>query len=155
MFKYQRMKSKIYYFTSIVLTLIFLNGCEDYLDPEVVTYETYDQVTESYNYTKQRLSSVYSSIQPGFVRVGGAMMASASDEAEHTLETSAIQQFNVGSWNAYSNPDNVWAQYYRGIYKANQYMVSADSVNLDVFRLDPEQQEVYELYVEEIERWKS
>jgi len=82
-------------------------------------------------------------------------MASASDEAEHTLETSAIQQFNVGSWNAYSNPDDVWAQYYRGIYKANQYMVSADSVNLDVFRLDPEQQEVYELYVKEIERWKS
>lgn len=155
MFKYQRMKSKIYYFMSIVLTLMFLNGCEDYLDPEVVTYETYEQVTESYNYTKQRLASVYSSVQPGFVRVGGAMMASASDEAEHTLETSPIQQFNVGSWNAYSNPDDVWAQYYRGIYKANQYLVSADSVNLDVFRLDPEQQEVYELYVKEIERWKS
>ena len=36
---------------------------------------------------------------------GGAMMASASDEAEYTLETSSIQMFNVGSWNAKNNPD--------------------------------------------------
>lgn len=148
------MKSKIKYLLSIVLLLPLLPGCEDYLDPEVVTYETYEQVTSSYNYTRQRLASVYSNIQPGFTRVGGAMLASASDEAEHTLETSPVHQFNVGSWNAYSNPDDVWAQYYRGIYKANEYMVSADSVNLDVYRLDPEQQEVYENYVEEIERWK-
>lgn len=148
------MKSKIKYLLSIVLLILLLTGCEDYLNPEVITYETYEQVTSSYNYTRQRASSVYSAIQPGFVRTGGAMLASASDEAEHTLETSPIHQFNVGSWNAYSNPDNVWAQYYRGIYKANQFMVSADSVNLDVYKLDPEKQEVYKNYVTEINRWK-
>lgn len=136
------------------MLLPFLSGCEEYLDPEVITFQDYDQVTTSYNYTRERLASVYSSIQPGFLRVDGAMLASATDEAEHTQETSAIHQFNIGSWNAYSNPDNVWAQYYRGIYKANQFIVSADSVDLDQYKLDPEKQEVYQAYVEEITRWK-
>lgn len=148
------MKRQLIKFLNIVLLLSLLAGCEEYLDPQVITYETYDQVTTSYNYTKQRLASVYSEIQPGFVRVGGAMLASASDEAEHTLETSAIHQFNIGSWNAYSNPDDVWAQYYRGIYKANQFMVSADSIDLDKYKLDPAEQETYENRIDEIERWK-
>ena len=148
------MKSQIHNFPGIILLLLLLTGCEDYLDPQVITYENYEQVTTSYNYTKQRLASVYSEIQSGFVRIDGAMLASASDEAEHTLETSSIHQFNIGSWNAYSNPDDVWAQYYRGIYKANQFLVSADSVDLDQYRLDPEKQQVYQTYLEEIERWK-
>lgn len=148
------MKRTLIRVLNIVLLVLLSTGCEEYLDPQVITYETYDQVTTSYNYTKQRLSSVYSVIQPGFVRVGGAMMASACDEAEHTLETSPIHQFNIGSWNAYSNPDNVWAQYYRGIYKANQFMVSADSVDLDRWKLDSAEQETYENRLEEIETWK-
>jgi len=148
------MKNQIIHLLGVVLLLSLFAGCEDYLDPEVITYESYEQVTSSYNYTRQRLASVYSELQPGFVRIDGAMLASASDEAEHTLETSAIHQFNVGSWNAYSNPDDVWAQYYRGIYKANQFLVSADSVNLDVYKYDSEQQEVYQNYLEEINRWR-
>ncbi len=148
------MKRKINNFLSVVLLLTLLAGCEDYLNPEVITFENYEQVTTSYNYTRQRLASVYSSIQPGFVRIDGAMLASASDEAEHTLETSAVQRFNTGSWNAYSNPDDVWAQYYRGIYKANQYIVSTDSVDLDQYKLDPEKQDVYKAYLAEIKRWK-
>lgn len=148
------MKSQIIHLLGVALLLSLFAGCEDYLDPQVITYESYEQVTSSYNYTRQRLASVYSELQPGFTRIDGAMLASASDEAEHTLETSAIHQFNVGSWNAYSNPDDVWAQYYRGIYKANQFLVSADSVNLDVYKYDSEQQEVYQNYLDEIKRWK-
>jgi len=148
------MRSQIINFPGIVLVLSLLSGCEDYLDPQVIVFENYEQVTTSYNYTKERLASVYSDIQSGFVRIDGAMLASASDEAEHTLETSAIHQFNIGSWNAYSNPDDVWAQYYRGIYKANQFLVSADSVDLDQYRLDPEKQDVYQTYLEEINAWK-
>jgi len=138
----------------MVLAASLFTGCEDYLDPQVITYESYDQVTSSYNYTKQRLASVYSEIQSGFTRIDGAMLASASDEAEHTLETSSIHQFNIGSWNSFFNPDDVWAQYYRGIYKANQFLVSADSVDLDVYKYDPEKEEVYQTYLEEITRWK-
>lgn len=148
------MRSQIINFLCIVLLLSLLAGCEDYLDPQVIVYENYKQVTTSYNYTKQRLASIYSEIQSGFVRIDGAMLASASDEAEHTLETSEIHQFNIGSWNAYSNPDDVWAHYYRGIYKANQYLVSSDSVDLDVYKYDPEKQREYQTYLEEIQTWK-
>ena len=148
------MKSKINNFLSAVLLMTLLAGCEDYLDPEVITYENYEQVTTSYDYTRQRLASVYSEIQPGFTPIDGAMLASASDEAEHTLGTSAIQKFNTGSWNAYSNPDDVWAHYYSGIYKANQFIVSADSVDLDQYKLDPGKQDVYQTFLAEIKRWK-
>jgi hypothetical protein len=83
------------------------------------------------------------------------MLASASDESEHTQESSSVQHFNAGSWNDYSNPDNVWGNYYRGIYKVNQFLVSADEVDLDIYKYDPGQQDVYQTYLAEIDRWKN
>jgi hypothetical protein len=126
------------------------------LNRELITDLTYDEVTKSYTYSGYRVASIYASLQPEFLYVDGAMMASACDEAEHTLETSAIQKFNIGSWNAYSNPNDVWAACYKGIRKVNQFLVSADSINLDLYKFDPlpAQQAVYLSRIAEIKRWK-
>jgi hypothetical protein len=50
----------------------------------------------------------------GYLQVDGAMTASATDEAEHTLETSNIQKFNNGAWNAIDNPENLWGYFLPG-----------------------------------------
>ncbi|MDX9880602.1 MAG: RagB/SusD family nutrient uptake outer membrane protein [Prolixibacteraceae bacterium] len=146
---------KKYYISAVIAVLtFFLTGCESYLDRDITTYLTFDQVTKSYDYTKNRVAAVYGNLPVGFTPIDGAMMASASDEAEHTLETSAIHQFNIGSWNAFSNPDWSWGSCYRGIRKANQFLVSADSVNLDIYKYDPTKEETYKFYKAEIKRWK-
>ena len=43
------MKSQIINSLGVLLLLLFFAGCEDYLDPQVITYENYEQVTSSYN----------------------------------------------------------------------------------------------------------
>lgn len=148
------MKKKIYILG--VLPLLILCACEK-LDREVVTSLSKEKVSRSYDFVSFSVASVYYELPEGFFAVDGAMMASASDEAEHTLETSAIQKFNVGAWNAYDNPDDVWEKYYRAVRKSNQVLSIADSVNLDIYKLDPDpaSQIVYKLRLAEITRWKN
>ena len=77
------MKQKIIIGIIAVLTAV---ACQD-LDQDILTTTTYEQVTQSYSYTRERCSSIYTSMQNGFEFLGGAMMASVTDESEHTLET--------------------------------------------------------------------
>jgi hypothetical protein len=146
------MKRKYIYILSVI-TLIILSSCEN-LDLEVNTYYTSKQVANSYDRTKARCISVYSVLPEGFLDVGGAMMASASDEAEHTLETSVIQKFNTGAWNAVSNPADCYGYYLRGVRFANDFLLNSDSVNLEQYRVNPQQQTVYLTRLAEIKRWK-
>jgi hypothetical protein len=132
-----------------------LSGCEN-LERELITDITEQQVLKSYDFSLNRINSLYTDIPGGYLQIDGAMTASATDEAEHTLETSEVQKFNNGSWNSVDNPENLWANFYRGIRKANQLLVATDSINLDQYKLDPtpSAQTVYKNRLAEIKRWK-
>lgn len=147
------MKNKIYFLG--FLSFIALAACQK-LDREIITDFNSSLVTTIQANVGALLNSVYSELREGFLEVDGAMLASATDEAEHTSEGSSVQNFNNGSWNAISNPNNVWGGYFRGIRKANVFLISADSVNLDQYKLDPSpsQQSVYTTRLAEIIRWK-
>lgn len=151
--RFHKMK-KIEYILGLV-ALFLLNGCVD-LDREVITTLGENEVNHQYSYTMSRATALYSDIPTGFMEIDGAMAASMGDEAEHTLETSDVQLFNVGSWNANSNPDNVWAKYYKAIRNVNLFLATSDSVNLDPYKLDPtpSQQVIYNTRRTEIKRWK-
>lgn len=120
-----------------VIVILTLGACENILDREVVTSLQEGNAIVTYGNTVSNGYSAYASLVSGFLYTDGAMMASASDEAEHTLETSAIQKFNTGAWNAVDNPDGAWSRYFTGIYRINKFLVTADSVNMDVLRLNP------------------
>ncbi|NEW84188.1 MAG: RagB/SusD family nutrient uptake outer membrane protein [Mariniphaga sp.] len=145
---------KILYILAVV-TLYTLNGCVK-LDREIITTLSSKEVNYQYGYTSGRATALYSDLPTGFMEIDGAMFASMGDEAEHTLETSDIQVFNVGSWNASTNPDNVWAKYYKSIRNVNLFLATSDSVNLEGYRLDPtpSQQIIYNTRMAEIKRWK-
>ena len=148
------MKSKI--FITGIIALLILSGCQK-LDQEVIMTLDYQKVINSYDYIKSLNSGVYSNLLNGFLYLNGqAMMASATDESEHTLETANVQKFNIGAWNAYDNPDNVWSAYFTGIRRANQFLISSDSVNLDQYKYDPlpASQTVYQTRLAEIKNWK-
>lgn len=149
------MKKNILYLLGFI-TLPFLFGaCED-LNRDIITTLEERKVLESFDFTRNRLSAIYSDLPSGFASVDGAMMASASDDALHNRQISDVYKFNTGSWNALDNPDDVWNHYYRGIRKANQFLQTADSVNHDIYALDPDptQQQVYQNRLATIERWK-
>ena len=150
------MKHKIYILSNIIGIILLLSGCDNYLDRELITDLTFEEVTKNYSYSRSRVAAVYSVLAAGFTEIDGAMMASASDESEHTLETSDVQKFNIGSWNAFSNPNDVWASYFTGIRRVNQLLVSLGNIDLDLYKYDPnpEQQAVYKSRLSEIKQWK-
>ncbi|WP_040005996.1 RagB/SusD family nutrient uptake outer membrane protein [Fibrisoma limi] len=139
----------------VLAAVVGLSSCED-LERELITDITGQQLIRSYDYTLNRLNSIYTDVPAGYLQIDGAMTASATDEAEHTLETSNVQKFNNGSWNAIDIPDNGWVNFYRGVRKANQFLVATDSVNLDQYRLDPTPaaQTTYQNRLNDIRRWK-
>lgn len=148
------MKIKSIYSFCIAL-IVVVCGCEE-LDQEVKTTLSADQIYISYERTMTHSVGTYAAIPEGFLSIDGSMRASASDDAEHTPETSDIHQFNTGSWNHIDNPDDVWGDMYQGIRRANQYLVMADSIDWSNYILyqTPERQEIYERRLAEINRTK-
>ncbi|MEJ7768691.1 MAG: RagB/SusD family nutrient uptake outer membrane protein [Chitinophagaceae bacterium] len=146
---------KCKYFFLVALVLLVLAACQK-LDREIITDLNRVQIERSYLNVANLLHAVYSELPEGFANIDGSMMAAATDEAEFTNEISNVQSFNNGSWNATSNPNNVWGSHFRAIRKANVFLVSTDSVNLDQVKLDPSpsQQLVYNTRLADIKRWK-
>ncbi|MBC7887875.1 MAG: RagB/SusD family nutrient uptake outer membrane protein [Ferruginibacter sp.] len=146
------MKKYIYVFA---ICAVALSACQK-LDREFVTTIGQREIEQSFTNSQAALNAIYADIQDGTLYIdGAAMMASATDEAEYTSETSQIQSFNSGSWNAINNPDLVWDNYYRGIRKVNQFLLSTGKINLDPWKLDPSSsaQAVYQTNFDAIKRW--
>ncbi len=145
---------KIIYF-SIGVFCLFLNACNDTLDPEAQLALTEQLANTNYMHSQGRALAVYTYLPNGMAYINQeAMMAAASDEAEFTLETSPVQKFNNGSWNAIDNPDAAWSNNFNGIRAANLFLANSDNINLDYYKLDPTKQETYQTMLSNIERWK-
>ncbi len=153
-------------FNLMVAAMFTLAGCQK-LDREIITTISPAQFNSNYGLVNGLLNSVYAELPDGTLYINGnAMYASATDEAEFTTDPHPVQLFNTGSWNAINNPDNgsngttnanttIWAQYYRGIRKANQLIVSTNNINSDYYKLDPSVsgQANYVTQINTIKRW--
>jgi len=138
-----------------VFVMVAVSACQD-LGRDFVTTIGRNEIEQSFGNVQSLLNAIYADIPDGTLYIGGAaMMAAATDEAEFTAETNAVQGFNTGSWNAINNPDLVWGNYYRGIRKVNQFLLSTGKINLDPWKLDPSPsaQAVYNTNLAAIKRW--
>ena len=138
-------------------TLVLFSSCEGFLDPKAETDLTQEFANISYNNTLARSVGMYSYLPNGLLYIDDAMMASASDEAEHTLETAAIQKFNAGSWTPNDNPDSEsWDRNFQGIYATNLFLAESDEVNLDYLKNDSNSvsQGDYQERLNNIARWQ-
>ncbi len=142
----------IRYILPLLVPFIAALSCD--MDPELELQLTEEDVVRTYNNTMGRANAVYTYLPDGFSYIGGAMLASACDEAEHTGESSSVHKFNTGSWSSLNNPDGAWNRCFGGIYAANLFLENSDEVELDYLKYDPDQNEQakYELYMDNIER---
>ena len=145
---------KINILLSSSIAVLLLSSCNPILDREMILTMTEKQALESYDVAQKRVNGLYTYLPNGFSPVGGAMMAAASDEAEDSVASSSVHMFNNGSWNPLNNPDNVWTYYYQGIRQATLFLETADQINMERYKLDPQNQADYEMRMANIERWK-
>ena len=116
--------------TVCIAFVAMLASCEflDYSETE--QYKKQDMLAEV-SRMKSILTNIYSYLPNDFSSVGGAMRASASDEAEHVWDISDIQKFNDGSWNSIVTLDDVWGKMYRGIRTTNIFLEEAPALTFD------------------------
>ncbi|GAA0549328.1 RagB/SusD family nutrient uptake outer membrane protein [Chitinophaga japonensis] len=129
---------------------------KDFLDRQISTELTEEQVFTSYARTRDFLVGTYAALPAGFNRIDNAMLAAATDDAEFTWEGGAIQRYNNGSWSPYINPDDNWNATYAAIRRTNQFLEKSGNVNLDTYKLnpDPTAQQTYNNMVADLERWR-
>ncbi|EHG16207.1 RagB/SusD family nutrient uptake outer membrane protein [Prevotella histicola] len=146
-----------YVFVSMAVGSAFtLCSCNDFLDREEDSFIDKTATFDSYNRTKQYLTYAYSLLPEGLNRFSGdALLGAATDDACFAIESSNIQQFNNGSWNALSNPDNVWDRYFAGIAKCCTLLENSNHINLDISRLDPAKRVEYENNLKDIRMWHA
>lgn len=146
-----------YVFVSMAVGSAFtLCSCNDFLDREEDSFIDKTATFDSYKRTKQYLTYAYSLLPEGLNRFsGGALLGAATDDACFAIESSNIQQFNNGSWNALSNPDNVWDRYFAGIAKCCTLLENSNHINLDISRLDPAKRVEYENNLKDIRMWRA
>ena len=146
-----------YVFVSMAVGSAFtLCSCNDFLGREEDSFIDKTATFDSYNRTKQYLTYAYSLLPEGLNRFSGdALLGAATDDACFAIESSNIQQFNNGSWNALSNPDNVWDRYFAGIAKCCTLLENSNHINLDISRLDPAKRVEYENNLKDIRMWRA
>jgi len=104
------------------LTMMLLTAC-DFTESDMLAFKKEDDIYRNMSNLTATINHVYSYLPDGYDRIGGSMLAAACDEAEEVNDMESIQDFNAGSWNAFSNPEgNIWTRSYTGIRKANVFL---------------------------------
>lgn len=106
----------------LFITLMGLAFSYCTLDTRVDLLMTQEDIDSDYSKLKGLGQTGYLHLENGFYRMDGNIEAAMSDEAVQTYLSSNVMEFSRGSWNAYTNPDNVYADHYIGIRKANYFL---------------------------------
>lgn len=150
------MKTKI--LLLILPCLAIFISCDDYLDKNVVTTQNEDYTFLSYDNAISAAYAVYADLPKGLEEIWGsnssAMLASATDEAEFTIQTHSVQKFNTGSWRPTDMPDNPFNKYYASIRKVYNFLENADRVDYEGVKDNPSQPGIYEANLKNIHQLK-
>ncbi len=123
------MKKHISYL--LLAVMLMATGCEK--DPYLQDgkFSGTDNITEEQlwanpDYSRLFLNNVYASLTDRYSLDDGALLASGSDEAVNSNLNSSITILNNGTWSPVRTFDDVYANMYIGIRKANMFLEKAD-----------------------------
>lgn len=111
--------------------LLLSAGCEKDSFLQDGKFSGTDNITEEQlwanpDYSRLFLNNVYSTLSDRFNLDDGALLASGTDEAVNSNLNSSINILNNGTWSPVRTFDDVYANMYVGIRKANMFLEKAD-----------------------------
>ena len=113
---------------AVLFATVAITSCKGYLDPWEYTLLTEQKAFSLTSSLEAMANSAYGYLPGGFNTIGNSYLTAASDESEEVNEMEAIQVFNNGTWNKYNNPDDNWANAFKGIRVASDYLKGTDTL---------------------------
>ena len=127
----------------IALAAASLTACADLNYNEASSRDEEWTYNSPLNGIKNLVYDVYAQMPSEFkdnIYGNGAMIASASDEAEFALSYSSVHNYFNGGWNP-SNPfANTWNTAYRAITQVHMYLERINKIDLSDYEYDPDYQ---------------
>jgi starch-binding outer membrane protein, SusD/RagB family len=120
-------------------------GC-NFLEYSELDQYNQDDIFYEFNRTKGVLSHAYSYLPDDFMSVGGAMRASASDDAVHEWRLSSIHKFNDGTWSANAPLDAQWNHFYSGIRTVNLFLEKNEGETFEHIRYNDDYNQLMQQY---------
>lgn len=122
---------------------IALTGCADLNYHEGSSRDEEWTYNSPINGVKNLVFDVYAQMPSEFkddIYGNGAMLASATDEAEFALSYSQIHNYFNGGWTPSTPFSNTWDVAYRAITQVNMYLERIDKIDLSDYEYDPNYQ---------------
>lgn len=115
-----------------LIALSSLGACVDLNYNEITTNDE-DWVYDSPLYGVEKLVfDVYAQLMNGFENnYSGALLASATDEADFALQNSSIHSFYNGGWTVNNSLPEYWRNSYTAIHEANNFLEKLDKISLE------------------------
>jgi len=156
------MKKNIFYLIIVFVTLQ-LTGCKKDGFLQDGSFSGGNDITQAQlwanpDYARNFLNNVYSVINDRYNvdNNGGALFASGSDEAVNSNQNSSITTLTNGTWSAAKPFDEVWADMYVGIRKANMFLENVDgSAVIPLDELLPANVAANQTYAAQVDRLKG
>lgn len=107
--------------TGLVCSIV-LASCNDEMNYKEHTNYGKEYIELNFDNVSGLISDIYAKLDYDHGNFGGAMLASASDEAEHASESNEIHDFYNGAWSPTNAKSSVWTTCYTAIQSCNSYL---------------------------------
>ena len=131
------------YIITIIIGLIFLFSCEDEMNYTETTSNSKEEVFSSFSRTAEFVTDIYGRLDFDYGNFDGAMLASASDEADYAWSSSSIHDFYNGSWSPINPKSSTWSNSYAGIRAANFYLEASKDQTFEDNKYDQNYEEQF------------
>ena len=149
------MKIKISKILFVLSVCGLLYSCDKFFEVDLREQMDEDKVVNNEDYLARLWAGLYWAMEDGFTAVGNGGYASACDEADNNQQSSSVQKFNTGSWNAQSNPDDRYKTLYMAIRSANDFLRLSDTVNNPQYTFREYEKGEPEKYATKVFNWHA
>lgn len=99
-----------------------LASCSDQMNYREVTQYEKDYVDRNFNNVSALVTKIYAYLDDDFGSYSGAMLASATDEAEYAYTDNSVYTFINGGWSPVASQSSAWSNGYAAIQQANLFL---------------------------------
>lgn len=104
------------------LATISLIGCNDEMEYREHTNYDKEYIQRNFDNVGGMITDIYAKLDYDFGSFDGAMLASATDEAEYAWEDNEIHDFYNGAWGPSNPKTSTWTNAYSAIQSCNLYL---------------------------------